>query len=517
MSVRAVRLTDVDIDNALTGGHLETVFQPVVLLRDRSILRHEMFVRWDHPGLGALPPGAFLSFFESQGRIGELTRYVLAQGLTARADSEANLSLNLSVSDLYDSALVGDLTNALNEAGASPDCLTLECPQLPTDVPPAEQTEIYGRLAEAGCPLSIEVRSRTTDALQAFDPFPFAEIKVGGSSILRFVKTSRGGPGMAALADLIAFAKSKAARIVAVGIEDAAAIDALNRIGVDAGQGNALGRTGPLGAPEAAVTEQDVVPAQIPPTPLDLSQAEADGAAASRTRKARLAAARRAALRRFQAARQSARLDHPPLEIAEAVDPALEQDAADRAKQTARALQERLADSFVGPITQTAQQTAAPSAIPDVENFSDGLRVDGYTVSSAQGAIRATGDEAPAPRRAEVASRVSAILDGLGDEIAARVEATPPRNNDGGELLEEEFRSPEDILDAHVASAPEIQQDFSPVPRSDDTPAPVAPAHQRRGAVPAWMPSWMPMILARRYRITHFWPRSWQRRSQAAA
>ena len=92
MGAQAVRLTNVDIDNALKNKHFEVVFQPLFNLEDGSLLRFEAFVRWVHPGLGVLPPGAFVSFFENQGRMKELTRYVI------------NAALELNISG-YESSL----------------------------------------------------------------------------------------------------------------------------------------------------------------------------------------------------------------------------------------------------------------------------------------------------------------------------------------------------------------------------------------------------------------------------
>jgi EAL domain-containing protein (putative c-di-GMP-specific phosphodiesterase class I) len=78
MGAQAVRLSNVDIDNALKNKDFEVLFQPIFDLGNGALARVETFVRWRHPTLGVLPPGAFISFFESQGRMSELTRYVLA-------------------------------------------------------------------------------------------------------------------------------------------------------------------------------------------------------------------------------------------------------------------------------------------------------------------------------------------------------------------------------------------------------------------------------------------------------
>ena len=108
MGAQAVRLSNVDIDNALKNKDFEVLFQPIFDLGNGALARVETFVRWRHPKLGLLPPGAFISFFESQGRMGELTRYVLGNALREytewRGPWPPGLSVNLALSDLSDDA-----------------------------------------------------------------------------------------------------------------------------------------------------------------------------------------------------------------------------------------------------------------------------------------------------------------------------------------------------------------------------------------------------------------------------
>src|SRR5690606_12606029 len=100
-----------------------------------ALARVETFVRWRHPSLGVLPPGAFISFFESQGRMSELTRYVLAQALAEyrawRGPSAPGFSINLALSDLTDEAFSSHFAVLLRDSGFPADLITLECPMPP--------------------------------------------------------------------------------------------------------------------------------------------------------------------------------------------------------------------------------------------------------------------------------------------------------------------------------------------------------------------------------------------------
>lgn len=249
MVAQAVRLSNVDIDNALKSRDFEVLFQPIFDLGNGALARVETFVRWRHPTLGVLPPGAFISFFETQGRMSELTRYVLGEALTAyttwRGPYAPGFSINLALTDLSDESFPSHFSVLMREAGFPVELVTLECPLPPVGADVAAVSRQLQRLAETGARLAIEVRGRANEFLNSIDPFPFAEIKTGGAAILRFARTVR-GPGLGAISELIELAAAKNAAITAVGVEDQASLAALKGLGFAAAQGNHLGKVGSL-------------------------------------------------------------------------------------------------------------------------------------------------------------------------------------------------------------------------------------------------------------------------------
>ena len=249
MGAQAVRLSNVDIDNALKNRDFEVLFQPIFDLGNGALARMETFVRWRHPSLGVLPPGAFISFFETQGRVSELTRYVLGEALQEykawRGPYAPGFSINLAYSDLSDDSFVSHFIKLLREHDFPPELVTLECPMPPIDADFEAAAAHFARIGGAGARLAIEVRGRANEFLRSVDPFPFDEIKTGGSAILRFARTVR-GPGLTAVSDLLDIASKANAAITAVGVEDQASLAALRGLGFTAAQGNHLGKVGAL-------------------------------------------------------------------------------------------------------------------------------------------------------------------------------------------------------------------------------------------------------------------------------
>lgn len=249
MGAQAVRLSNGDIDNALKNKDFEVLFQPIFDLGNGALARVETFIRWRHPSLGVLPPGAFISFFESQGRMSELTRYVLGEALGAyiswRGPHAPGFSINLALSDLSDEAFPSHFAVLLRDHNFPAEFVTLECPMPAVEADTQSTARQLQRLASTGARLAIEVRGRATDFLKTVSPFPFAEIKTGGAAILRFARTVR-GPGLSAISELLELAAQNNAAITAVGVEDQASLSALRGLGFAAAQGNHLGKVGAL-------------------------------------------------------------------------------------------------------------------------------------------------------------------------------------------------------------------------------------------------------------------------------
>ena len=60
---------EADLRRGIEENEFIIHYQPIFDLGNGALARMETFVRWRHPSLGLLPPGAFISFFESQGRM----------------------------------------------------------------------------------------------------------------------------------------------------------------------------------------------------------------------------------------------------------------------------------------------------------------------------------------------------------------------------------------------------------------------------------------------------------------
>jgi EAL domain-containing protein (putative c-di-GMP-specific phosphodiesterase class I) len=435
MTAQAVRLTNVDIDNALKNKHFEVIFQPIFDLKTGSLGRMEAFIRWVHPGLGTLPPGAFISFFESQGRMSELTRYVLETALERymewRGKAGPGFSVNLALSDLSDKSFPAFLRDQLLRHDFPPELVTLECPSLPTTTSLTEAQEIFGRLKKTGARLAIEVRGRANDLLRSLSPFPFDEVKTGGSAILRFARTVRGGPGLGAISELLELAKSNDAAIVAVGVEDQASLQALTSLGFTAAQGNHLASVGDLkafktsqvndvrkalelepldqkGLQESFEAREPVKkpdPEQ-PPVSDDDIKFEQEKLAALRAAKDKARAARDAAKRRAlkKAADAKAAAQKAKQELEEQQKLMRDAQAKREVEESARKLQDRLNRAYDDDEEEQDTALAAESEKPEVKKTAP-TKASGKKTTKSAG--RKTATKKPAAKKATAKKTVT--------------------------------------------------------------------------------------------------------------
>lgn len=575
MGAQAVRLSNVDINNALENKDFEVLFQPIFDLGNGALARMETFVRWRHPSLGVLPPGAFISFFESQGRMGELTRYVLDTALESygawRGPSAPGFSINLSLADLADDAFTSHLTTLVQTHDFPADLITLECPMPAVDSDLEGMVDRFAQLRETGARLAIEVRGRANDFLRTIDPFPFDEIKTGGSSILRFARTVR-GPGLSAISDLLDIAKKANAVTTAVGVEDQASLSALRGLGFTAAQGNHLANVGSLNefrpshvnhvrellelpplnseelaalfrtsAPEVQAVDVEVseIPAGSDDKPDKAADQKKDSAktaspADDEDKKAVLARARKKAkaialAKRAKArdARKAAAIKRAKAKVALAKQQS-DSDAVSGEETAPRALQDRIEQEFTE--TPHASEAAAAPADDIAATFAEGDAQDVEAVEVVVEAVDAE-DSAPTPSSMDIKMPVGGAqahfrpgvsVRGLPTSLGAEpFDAAPEETTAAGAatpLPDIAFEDEHDVA-AHAGDEPvETSQAETPAPNTTAVPGDREEAGSMidRDHGDDARPSRRRKpknFLTRKYKVvpTHFWPKPWTR------
>jgi diguanylate cyclase (GGDEF)-like protein/PAS domain S-box-containing protein len=223
---------------------LELVYQPLVDLARDETTAVEALVRWTLDG-EPIPPAEFIPLAEASGLIGELGAWVLERACADVAPLPLRVSVNVSAVQLRSAGFTAQVAGILERTGLAPERLTLELTEsvLVEDV--STVREVFGALRTLGVRIAVDDFGTGFSSLASLAELPVDALKLDRSFIAAM---DEGGSREALVAGVISLAGRLGMPIVAEGIETAAQLAALRRLGCTYGQGFHLGRPAPLAA-----------------------------------------------------------------------------------------------------------------------------------------------------------------------------------------------------------------------------------------------------------------------------
>ncbi|MBF5081972.1 bifunctional diguanylate cyclase/phosphodiesterase [Quadrisphaera sp. INWT6] len=225
--------------HALVAGELVLHYQPQVAAASGVVSGVEALVRWHHPSRGLLPPGAFLASAEAHGLMGPLSEVVLGLAVEQLAafrseGTDVRMSVNLSASNLLDTALPQRVAALLHASGVPSAALVLEVTESVLISDPERSLAVLSDLADLGVGLSIDDYGTGYSSLAYLQRLPVHELKLDQSFTVELLSNPRAG---AVVASAVALAHALGLRVVAEGVEDEATHRQLVEMGCDELQG----------------------------------------------------------------------------------------------------------------------------------------------------------------------------------------------------------------------------------------------------------------------------------------
>jgi EAL domain-containing protein (putative c-di-GMP-specific phosphodiesterase class I) len=239
-----------DLRRALERDELTLDYQPLVSLRDHSLVSVEALVRWDHPERGRIPPADFIPVAEENGLIESIGRWVLdracrqaARWYRQRPDAPPlTMSVNLSAAQVANRALPETVAAALRSSGLDPSCLALE---LTESVMVGDADELHDTLIALkalGVALVLDDFGTGYSSLSYLSRLPLDALKVDRS----FVAGLGSEPRDTAITEaIVAMSRALSLQVVGEGAETILQIDELSRLGCDLVQGYHFSRPVP--------------------------------------------------------------------------------------------------------------------------------------------------------------------------------------------------------------------------------------------------------------------------------
>jgi diguanylate cyclase (GGDEF)-like protein len=237
-----------ELREAIGSGQLVLHYQPILHLPSGRVEGAEALVRWQHPERGLLPPGEFIAVAEEYELIVPLTRWVLDVATRRAAEwAAAGLSLfvsvNVSAATVATGTLVADVESALAASGLPPERLIIEL----TETTVAEDTELavaqFAALRTAGVEVAIDDFGSGFSSLGQLVKIPAGVLKIDRSLVEG--ATERRSPSAAAIAAVVALARSLGMRALAEGVETVEQLALTATLGCTFAQGYYIGRPMP--------------------------------------------------------------------------------------------------------------------------------------------------------------------------------------------------------------------------------------------------------------------------------
>ncbi len=233
---------------AIEQGRIIVHYQPKIRLADRELVGVESLVRWMHPEFGLVSPAEFVEAIEATGSIDILLGHVLdivLQQLRDWGDEGLRISaaVNLSVRNLLGEDFPASVARALQRNGVPAELLTFEITESSVMADPEHSLPVLRRLHSMGIGLSVDDFGTGYSSLAYLRRLPIDEIKIDRSFVLGMA-TDLGD--LAIVRAIVDLGHSLGLRVVAEGVEEEGARDALREMKCDQAQGFLISRPMPL-------------------------------------------------------------------------------------------------------------------------------------------------------------------------------------------------------------------------------------------------------------------------------
>ena len=227
---------EAGLHGAISRGELALHWQPKVDIAAWSIVGAEGLLRWQHPELGAVPPGEFIGVAERCGLIDEIGHWVLQEACRAAAGPLAGLrvSVNVSPMQLRDGRLPARVREQLRRWQLEPSRLELEITEsVFMDDTPGVLAQLHA-LRDLGVRVALDDFGTGYSSLAYLRRFPFDTLKIDRA----FVSEVRQRSDAHAIVQTIAqLAVILGMRTVCEGVETQQQLGAVYQAGCDEVQG----------------------------------------------------------------------------------------------------------------------------------------------------------------------------------------------------------------------------------------------------------------------------------------
>ena len=238
---KARRMLELDLrqaiaDGGFEAGGFEVYYQPLLNLRDDSIVGCEALLRWHHPERGMISPADFIPVAEEIGVISQLGEWVLSTACAEAASwpDEVRIAINVSPAQFRGASLPLKVAAALATSGLPARRLELEITEAVLIRDDETALGIMQDLREIGVRIALDDFGTGYSSLSYLQRFPFDKIKIDRS----FVKDIADAHGSSSIVQAVVnIAASRQMTTTAEGVETLPQKELLRALGCTEMQG----------------------------------------------------------------------------------------------------------------------------------------------------------------------------------------------------------------------------------------------------------------------------------------
>jgi len=234
-----IRLEE-DLYSAIKNQEFVLYYQSQINVETKQIIGAEALIRWQHPTKGLIMPIKFIPIAESSGQIIAIGKWVIKQAMQDMSSWKAKnlpiniLSINLSVRQLNDKALIDIIKQTLKDTKCKPEWIEFEVTEGYAMSDHQAATSLLEELSNLGFKISIDDFGTGYSSLAYLKRLPIQKIKIDQS----FVNDVPGDADDESIVSaVIHIAKSLNLNIIAEGVETSPQQDFLQQHGCLQAQG----------------------------------------------------------------------------------------------------------------------------------------------------------------------------------------------------------------------------------------------------------------------------------------
>jgi len=174
-----------DLHQAVSGGELHAVYQPIVTTVDGAISGFEALLRWNHPTRGPVPPMTFIPLAEQTSLIRDICQWVLRRACADhrrwrrhRPGPDLGIAVNVSTQQLMAASFPDTVSAVLQAENTDPTLLTLEVTESVFVRDSKRALIVLNDLKDLGVMIALDDFGTGYSSLSYLNQFPVDIVKI---------------------------------------------------------------------------------------------------------------------------------------------------------------------------------------------------------------------------------------------------------------------------------------------------------------------------------------------------